>query len=83
MCGRCQSGGAREAETFVYASDVTDLRDKVEVVEIPDEVNVVADLLIATVRDSGKPRAGSERGWTCSAMKARCAREKVSSGRES
>lgn len=39
--------------TFVYASDVTpDIRDRVEVVEIPSQVNVVATYPIATVRDS-------------------------------
>jgi len=48
--------------TFVYASDVTpDLRDKVEVVEIPDEVNVVATYPIATVRDSNNPELA--RAW--------------------
>ena len=42
--------------TFVYASDVTpDIRDRVEVVEIPDEVNAVATYPISTVRDSEKP----------------------------
>ena len=42
--------------TFVYASDVTpDIRDRVEVVEIPDEVNVVATYPIASVRDSENP----------------------------
>ena len=42
--------------TFVYASDVTpDIRDGVEVVEIPDEVNVVATYPIASVRASENP----------------------------
>ena len=42
--------------TFVYASDVTpDIRDRIEVLEIPGEVNVVATYPIATVRDSGSP----------------------------
>lgn len=48
--------------TFVYASDVTpDLRDKVEVVEILDEVNAVATYPIATVRDSKNPELA--RAW--------------------
>ena len=39
--------------TFVYATDVTpDIRDSVEVVEIPDEVNVVATYPIAALRSS-------------------------------
>lgn len=42
--------------TFVYASDVTqDIRDRVEVLEIPEEVNVVATYPIAVVRDSEDP----------------------------
>lgn len=42
--------------TFVYASDVTpDIRDRVEVLEIPEEVNVVATYPIATVRSSENP----------------------------
>ena len=42
--------------TFVYASDVTqDIRDRVEVLEIPEEVNVVATYPIAVVRDSEEP----------------------------
>lgn len=42
--------------TFVYASDVTeDIRDRVEVIEIPEEVNVVATYPIATVRASESP----------------------------
>lgn len=48
--------------TFVYASDVTpDIRDRVEVVEIPNEVNVVATYPIATVRDSKNPELA--RAW--------------------
>ena len=48
--------------TFVYASDVTqDIRDRVEVVEIPDEVNVVATYPIASVRDSASPELA--RAW--------------------
>lgn len=43
--------------TFVYASDVTpDIRDKVRVVEIPDEFNVVATYPIAVVRSSDNPK---------------------------
>ena len=42
--------------TFVYASDVTpDISDRVEVLEIPEEVNVVATYPIAAVRDSENP----------------------------
>lgn len=42
--------------TFVYASDVTqDIRDKVTVLEIPEEVNVVATYPIAAVRESENP----------------------------
>ncbi|WP_166398234.1 molybdate ABC transporter substrate-binding protein [Rubrobacter marinus] len=42
--------------TFVYASDVTeDIRDRVEVIEIPEEVNVVATYPIAAVRASESP----------------------------
>ena len=42
--------------TFVYASDVTpDLSDRVEVVEIPEEVNVVATYPIAAMRASQSP----------------------------
>ena len=48
--------------TFVYASDVTqDIRDRVEVVEIPDEVNVVATYPIASVRESASPELA--RAW--------------------
>ena len=48
--------------TFVYASDVTpDIQDKVEVVEIPEEVNVVATYPIATVRASKNPELA--RAW--------------------
>ena len=42
--------------TFVYASDVTpDIRDRVEVLDIPEEVNVVATYPIAPVRASENP----------------------------
>ncbi len=48
--------------TFVYASDVTsDLRDRIEVVEIPGAVNAVATYPIATVRASDNP--GLARAW--------------------
>lgn len=47
--------------TFVYASDVTpDIRDRIEVIEIPSEVNAVATYPIATVRDSGNPELAQE-----------------------
>ena len=43
--------------TFVYASDVTpDIRDRVEVVELPDGINVVATYPIAAVRGSESPK---------------------------
>ena len=48
--------------TFVYASDVTsDIRDRVEVVKIPDEVNVVATYPMAAVRASENPEMA--RAW--------------------
>ncbi len=48
--------------TFVYTSDVTpDIRDSVEIVEIPKEINVVATYPIATVRDSHNPEMA--RAW--------------------
>ena len=48
--------------TFVYASDVTpDIRDRVKIVEIPEEVNVVATYPIAAVRDSESPELA--RAW--------------------
>lgn len=52
---RVALGGADA--TFVYASDVTpDIRDRVEVIEIPEEVNVIATYPIATVKDSKNPK---------------------------
>ena len=43
--------------TFVYTSDVTpDIRDRVEVVELPDGINVVATYPIAAVRGSESPK---------------------------
>ncbi len=48
--------------TFVYTSDVTpDIRDSVENVEIPKEINLVATYPIATVRDSHNPEMA--RAW--------------------
>ena len=42
--------------TFVYTSDVTpDISDRVEVLEIPEGVNVVATYPMAAVRDSENP----------------------------
>lgn len=45
--------------TFVYVSDVTpDMRDKVRIVEVPDEFNVVAEYFIAPVKAAPNPAAG-------------------------
>ncbi len=45
-----------EARTFVYVSNVTeDIRDQVRVVEIPEELNVVATYPIATIEESQNP----------------------------
>jgi len=42
--------------TFVYQSDVTqDIEDRVRVLEIPEDVNVIAAYPIATVADSQNP----------------------------
>lgn len=42
--------------TFVYASDVTDdIRDQVQVIEIPENLNVIATYPIATIEDSKNP----------------------------
>ena len=42
--------------TFIYESDVTeDIRDRVRVVEIPEELNVVATYPIAKIEDSQNP----------------------------
>jgi molybdate transport system substrate-binding protein len=44
--------------TFVYESDVTeDIRDRLQVVEIPEELNVLATYPIATVEKAQNP------GW--------------------
>jgi molybdate transport system substrate-binding protein len=41
---------------IVYSSDVTpDVRDAVEVIEIPDQVNVTADYPMAVVEDAANP----------------------------
>jgi molybdate transport system substrate-binding protein len=48
--------------TFVYVSDVTeDIRDQVRVVEIPEELNVVAMYPIATPEESQNPELA--RAW--------------------
>ena len=48
--------------TFVYVSDVTeDIRDRVRVVEIPEELNVVATYPIATIEESQNPELA--RAW--------------------
>ena len=48
--------------TFVYVSDVTeDIRDQVRVIEIPEELNVVATYPIATIEDSQNPELA--RAW--------------------
>jgi molybdate transport system substrate-binding protein len=50
--------------TFVYESDVTeDIQDRVRVIEIPVELNVVAMYPIATIEESRNPKL-AERGWT-------------------
>ena len=42
--------------TFVYRSDVTqDIEDRVQVIEIPEDINVTATYPIATVADSQNP----------------------------
>ena len=42
--------------TFVYVSDVTeDIRNQVRVIEIPEELNVVATYPIATIQESQNP----------------------------
>jgi molybdate transport system substrate-binding protein len=42
--------------TFVYKSDVTeDIRDRVRVVEVPEELNVLATYPIATIEESQSP----------------------------
>ena len=48
--------------TFVYVSDVTeDIRDQVRVVEIPEELNVIATYPIATIEESQNPELA--RAW--------------------
>lgn len=45
--------------TFVYVSDVTpDMRDKVRVVEVPEQFNVVAQYYIGQVKEAPNPAAG-------------------------
>jgi len=45
--------------TFVYVSDVTpDVRDKVRIVDVPDEFNVVAEYSIALVKEAPNPAGG-------------------------
>lgn len=47
--------------TFVYASDVTpDMRDEVEVIEIPPEINTAATYLIAVVEEATNPELALE-----------------------
>jgi molybdate transport system substrate-binding protein len=48
--------------TFVYKSDVTqDIRGRVQVVEIPEELNVLATYPIATIEESQNPELA--RAW--------------------
>jgi len=48
--------------TFVYTSDVTpDIEDRVEVIEIPENINVIATYPIATIRDAQNPELA--RAW--------------------
>jgi molybdate transport system substrate-binding protein len=47
--------------TFVYRSDVTqDIRDQVQVIEIPENVNVMATYPIATIAESQHPELAQE-----------------------
>lgn len=47
--------------TFVYASDVTpEIKDKVEVVEIPAEINIIATYPIAATEDAPNPKLARE-----------------------
>jgi molybdate transport system substrate-binding protein len=47
--------------TFVYRSDVTeDIRDQVQIVEVPEDLNVVATYPIAAVERSENPDFGQE-----------------------
>ena len=48
--------------TIVYTSDATpDLREQVETIEIPEELNVVASYPIAVIEDAQSPELGQ--GW--------------------
>jgi molybdate transport system substrate-binding protein len=48
--------------TFVYASDVTgDIREQVRIIEIPEELNVVATYPIATIEGSQNSKLA--RAW--------------------
>ena len=48
--------------TIVYTSDATpDLRERVETIEIPEELNVVASYPIAVIEDAQSPELGQ--GW--------------------
>jgi molybdate transport system substrate-binding protein len=48
--------------TFVYVSDVTrDIREQVRIIEIPEELNVVATYPIATIVDSQNSKLA--RAW--------------------
>lgn len=45
--------------TFVYVTDVTpDVRDKVRIVDVPEEFNVVAEYFIALVKEAPNPAGG-------------------------
>ena len=47
--------------TFVYRSDVTeDIRDQVQVIEVPENVNVMATYPIATIAESQHPELAQE-----------------------
>lgn len=47
--------------TFVYATDVTsDIQEKVEVIEIPQNLNVTATYPIATVKEANNPNLAQE-----------------------
>ena len=67
---------------IVYVTDVTAGGDKVEGVEIPEELNVVATYPIATVKES-KAQTRRRRSWTWSSRPraSRCSRSTGSSRR--
>ena len=67
---------------IVYVTDVTAGGDKVEGVEIPEELNVVATYPIATVKESKSPTR-RRRSWTWSSRPraSRCSRSTGSSRR--